>query len=148
MNKIEEKQHSNGKNSISRRNILKSLVGIPVLGFFGYSFIRNWKYQDRERYRILNKLGLDKISEPGSLKTNSGKKRDLLRIGMIGFGNRAEALARGLGFMHPAETERRKKNGTLAEWLEQEDMNIAITGICDVFNLHSGRYEYCYYWNM
>ena len=30
-----------------------------------------------------------------------------------------------------------KKNDTLKDWLAQEDLNVAITGICDVFDLHA-----------
>ena len=30
-----------------------------------------------------------------------------------------------------------EKKGTLADYLEQEDLNIAITGVCDVFDLHA-----------
>jgi predicted dehydrogenase len=30
-----------------------------------------------------------------------------------------------------------KKNNTLDEWLEQEDLKVAVTGVCDVFDLHA-----------
>ena len=39
--------------------------------------------------------------------------------------------------MHPGDVEARKKNNTLKDWLAQEDLNVAITGICDVFDLHA-----------
>ncbi len=69
----------------------------------------------------------------------AGGKGDLLRIGLIGFGNRAVTHANGLGYMHPEDAEKRKLNGTLEDWLMQEDLNVAITGICDVFDLHAER---------
>ena len=39
--------------------------------------------------------------------------------------------------MHPDDVEAMKKNDTLKDWLAQEDLNVAITGICDVFDLHA-----------
>ena len=33
--------------------------------------------------------------------------------------------------MHPDEVRRRENNNTLKSWLEQEDLNVAITGVCD-----------------
>ena len=41
--------------------------------------------------------------------------------------------------MHPEDIERRKKNKTLDNWLTQENLNVALTGICDVFDLHAER---------
>ena len=56
---------------------------------------------------------------------------------LIGFGTRGQQLANGLGFMHPEDTARKEKDETLAEWLGQEYLNVALTGICDVFDLHA-----------
>jgi predicted dehydrogenase len=73
------------------------------------------------------------------LRSSSGGKGNLLRIGIIGFGNRATAHANGLGYMHPDDVKKRRKNGTLEDWLLQDDLNVALTGICDVFDLHAER---------
>ena len=62
-----------------------------------------------------------------------------MRVGFIGFGNRASQLSNSLGFAHPDQVKGREANGTLAEWLEQEDLNVAVTGICDVFDQHAER---------
>lgn len=124
---------------IDRRSVLKSLAGIPVLGLFGYAALRNWKYENRERQQILSKLGLDEITSPETQVYRGKADGEPLRIGMIGFGNRAAALARGLGYMHPDEVEKRRQQGTLEQWLEQEDLNVTITGICDVFDLHASN---------
>lgn len=121
---------------ISRRNALKAFAGIPIAGLFGFELLRKIDYDKNKRSRIVRELGLDKmefsISDYGKEET-----RELIRIGIIGFGRRAEQLAAGLGFMHPDEVERRAKNNTLRSWLEQEDLHVAITGICDVFDLHA-----------
>jgi predicted dehydrogenase len=124
--------------TIKRRTLLKALAGIPVLGLFGIQVARKSSYDKEKREQIVRELGLDNIEAPAVIK-NSGKKGDLIRIGIIGFGNRAATLASGLGNLHPADVEKRQVNGTLANWLEQEDLNVAITGICDVFDLHAEK---------
>lgn len=129
------KQGENNKPSIKRRTVLKALAGIPVLGVFGLELSNKQSYDKEKKSRILKELGLDKIELP-SLQPMTGKS-DVLRIGIIGFGNRATAHANGLGYMHPGDVEKAKTNNTLEDWLMQEDLNVAITGICDVFDLHA-----------
>lgn len=121
---------------ISRRSVLKAFAGIPVAGIFGYEWFRKINYDNDKKDRIARELGLDKMEFPVQ---DYGKEaiRDTLRIGIVGFGQRAEQLAAGLGFMHPDEVKRRESNNTLINWLEQEDLHVAITGICDVFDLHA-----------
>ena len=85
----------------------------------------------------MKELGLEGTQTPG--KVSKSAKGDLLRIGIIGFGNRAKQLSNGLGFIHPADLEERRKDETLDDWLAQENLNIAITGICDVFDLNAEK---------
>ena len=127
-----------GKPALKRRTLLKALAGIPVLGAFAFELSGKRSYDLEKKNRILKDLELDKISIP-SLQPLSGGKGDILRIGLIGFGNRAVSHANGLGYMHPEDAENRKLDGTLEDWLLQEDLNVAITGICDVFDLHAER---------
>ncbi len=56
---------------------------------------------------------------------------------MIGFGNRAVQLARGLGFIHISEAEDQKGSSRFADWMAQDDLNVELVGICDVFDLHA-----------
>ena len=121
---------------VKRRTLLKAMAGIPVLGVFGIAALEK-KSLDREKKKAVNAaLGLDEAEAPAVLRSGTSKG-DLLRIGIIGFGSRANAHAHGLGFMLPEDAEERKKNGTLDDWLAQENLNVAITGICDVFDLHA-----------
>ena len=129
---------NDGQSSIKRRTLLKALAGIPILGFFALELTKKWSYDMEKKNRILEELGLDNMNAP-VLRSSSGRKGDLLRIGIIGFGNRAVAHANGLGYMHPDDVEKRRKNGTLEEWLLQDNLNVALTGICDVFDLHADR---------
>ncbi|UCE05515.1 MAG: Gfo/Idh/MocA family oxidoreductase, partial [bacterium] len=99
-----------------------------------------------KKNQLLSELGeIDKPSV-GVTKTTVKKSGELIRIGIIGFGARGEQLARSLGFAHPdwieskrKAAERNKLDKTLEDWLQQEHLNVAITGICDVFDLRAER---------
>ena len=135
--KPEELKESGTKTSLQRRTILKSLAGLPVLGVLALEVIKKWNFEGQKKNRVIEQLGLENINSSISVQSSPATKTDLLRIGMIGFGVRAQQLSNGLGFMHPSDTEKRKKANSLSRWLEQEDLNVAIVGICDVFDLHA-----------
>ena len=122
---------------IKRRTLLKALAGIPVLGAFTYELTKKSTYDLKKKKRIVDELGIGDIQTPNVLKSTN--KGELLRVGIVGFGNRAGAHANGLGYMHPSDVIKRKENNTLEDWLAQEDLNVALTGICDVFDLHAQR---------
>ncbi len=125
------------EGKIKRRTLLKAMTGIPVLGVFGYELFKELSFQKGKDKQIMQKLGLGDLKSPVLIKKSSG--RDLLRIGIIGFGTRAVVHANALGYMHPEDVLNRKKNGTLQDWLLQDDLNVAITGICDVYDRHAQR---------
>jgi len=133
----DEQKDMNENRSFKRRTLLKALVGIPVLGYFTAETLRKFDYDRAKKSRVIKELGLDDFKAPEVLTGSSGKKGDLLRIGIIGFGARAVAHSNGLGYIHPNDVQKREDNGTLEDWLAQEDLNVAITGICDVFDLHA-----------
>jgi predicted dehydrogenase len=120
-----------------RRTLLKALVGIPVLGIFAFELFKKISYDREKKNRIIKELGLDSIKVPEIIKSPAGAKGDLIRIGMIGFGSRATALANALGFMHPEHVADRTNSNSMKDWLAQEDLNVAITGVCDVFDRHA-----------
>ena len=124
------------KNTIKRRALIKALAGIPVLGVFAFELFKKWTYDQEKKNRVLEDLGLQNLNAPVIIKSREAKG-DLLKIGIIGFGARAVTHANGLGYIHPDDIEKRKKAGTLEDWLAQEDLNVAVTGICDVFDLHA-----------
>ena len=136
-----KEKKENGSNvekpAIQRRTVLKALAGIPVLGLLGYGVLDKNAYDKRKKNRIVEELGLNDIQAPGERKSSSKDINDLIRVGIIGFGGRARALSSALGFLHPSDTEKRREAGSLENWLEQDDLNVAIVGICDVFDLHA-----------
>ncbi len=117
---------------------MKALAGVPVLGFLGFEILRKAKYDHAHdtRREILNELGLGDI-ESRIAQVPAPSKGDILRIGIVGYGVRGGQLARALGFMEretfniPGEAEK------LATQIEFGNLNVAVTGICDVFDLHA-----------
>jgi predicted dehydrogenase len=125
---------------MDRRTILKAMAGVPVLGVFAYEAMKNLSYAGEKMNRssqVIKELGLDGIQSPKIAASPSGKKGDTIRIGFIGFGSRAKQLASALGFLHPSDAEGKKKKGNLEDWMRQEDLNVELAGICDVFDLHA-----------
>lgn len=139
MKEMEENQGLAGGSKVEmpRRTLLKALAGIPVLGLFGAGVLHKSNYERDKRKALIRELGLDSVEFPSLDYGQAKAKGDLIRVGFIGFGTRARQLSNALGFMHPDDTKRRMENGTLKGWLEQECLHVAVTGICDVFDLHA-----------
>ncbi len=126
-------------NNISRRTLLKGLGSLPILGLFSYKVMEKQSLAEFKKQETLAELGIDKLETPVIKKYDSSTKNNLIRIGIIGYGSRAKYLAKGLGFMHPDFVEQKKLDNTLKTWLDQENLNVAITGICEVFDLRAEK---------
>ena len=118
-----------GLSGTSRINVIKALAGLPIAGFLGFQVWRKSKFDSQKRNSVIDQLGLDSIEFPESDYGTGKPTGDVIRLGIIGFGNRGTQLSRSLGFMHPDEVNERKQNITLKSWLEHENLNVAITGI-------------------
>lgn len=126
---------------MKRRDILKGLVGVPVLGLFAHQLFKKKKSSQLKKDAILSELGISEKDKPLESPAIVHQKGDLIRLGIVGFGARGTQLARSAGFAHPAWIEsmkqaalKNKLDKRLEDWLNQEDLNVAITGICDVFD--------------
>ena len=125
------------KMTIGRRTLLKALAGLPVLGILGLKMLEEKSFDKKKANKIAEELGINDIKLQDTPKSSSKDKKDLIRIGIIGFGVRGKQLLNAMGYMHPLDVQAKKTDGTLNNWLEQEYLNVAITGICDVFDLHA-----------
>jgi predicted dehydrogenase len=137
---------SERKVLFDRRDILKSLATFPVLGVFFYKLGKKKALDDYRNRQILNELGMDKKAPAVLPKTSPRKGGGAIRVGIIGFGGRGENVARAAGFAHPDWVEQEKKsaaeneqNTALKDFLAQEDLNITLAGICDVFDIRAER---------
>ena len=134
-NDSENTDKQTGKEKLSRRSVIKGLAGVGVLGALGVLSFEKHSNQPEKVVDLTGKLGL--TDAPYIKKSTSGENKDLLRIGIIGFGLRARQLSKALGYMHPEKMSEAKKNETLEDWLEQENLNVSINGFCEVFEDHA-----------
>ena len=138
-----KKQNPDGKGkNITRRDLNKGLATIPVFGALYYNVIKKQLSDALRKQQILDELGL-KDSAPAVIPQTTG---ELVRIGLIGYGFRGDQVVRAAGFPHPEWVEEQlevtQKTGRdirLKALLEQEDLNIAITGVCDLFDVRAER---------
>jgi predicted dehydrogenase len=139
---MENKEKQN-TSRFTRRELLKSLATLPVLGAFAYGIYRKNQYDQVLNSNIIKELGMDYHPVEFKAKPANGK---LIRIGLVGYGIRGEQLMRGAGFAHPEWIDEVKKSGQenpsdnrYEQFLEQDDLNLQITGICDIFDIHAER---------
>lgn len=125
---------------MKRRDLLKGFATVPVLGAFAYS----WYHK-----QSLDKFLKTSIQEEIQLKATApelpliGPMDKQIRLGIIGYGIRGKQLARAAGFAHPdlidewIEAATSNGNDTRYQnYLEQEDLNIVVNGVCDIFDTY------------
>lgn len=124
-------------NKWNRRDILKTLGGIPILGTVWFSGASLAESAKKEKQFLLETLNI-KASPPPASGPMSG---DPLRIGIIGFGIRGEQLCRAMGFattkwlkdMSEA-LNKNPKDTRLTDFKAQENLNIKLAAVCDIFD--------------
>jgi predicted dehydrogenase len=144
--KISREPEKEEKVSLGRRDILKGLATIPVFGPFLYALLKKKLSDDFKKKEILAELGVSTKAPAVLPETVMKKSKELIRLGIIGFGTRGEDLVHGAGFAHPDWIERKKKqarenklNKGLETFLTQEDLNVVLSGVCDVFDVRAER---------
>ena len=129
------KENKDSKPSLSRREAIKACLTLPILGVLGYGAYKKFKYhkQQQDLSQIFNFSSQQQIAPD-----MSGK---VIRLGIIGAGIRGKQLMRALGFAEPNVIEnmrqaslKNSKNTNYQNFLEQDDLNIVITGICDIYD--------------
>jgi predicted dehydrogenase len=144
--KKDSKQNNNSipgtsAHKIGRRDILKGIAAVPVLGAFSYAWLRKNKIDEkfREQMREVVQLTSQPVELAPSLK--DGKP---IRLGFIGFGIRGKQLMRAAGFPEPSWIDEQKKaalenkqNKNYESYMEQEQLPIEINGVCDIFSVYS-----------
>ncbi len=130
---------------IERRDILKGLATVPVLGAFFFEFWRKKSSDDEKKREIFAELGLNKQA-PAELPKSTAKTGGLIRLGIIGYGGRGTDLIKATGFAPPDWTEAKLKDAqadkfdkSLEIFLKQDDLNVVLTGVCDLFDWRAER---------
>jgi len=130
----------------TRRDALKGLGGIPILGAVWWAGATNTVAKKSERSELMEYLNI-KPSLPSTTQLIGG---DPVRVGIIGFGIRGEQLCRALGFatnewiedMKAAKTEAKaegKEHTALEDFMAQEKQHVKLTGICDIFDYRANK---------
>jgi len=132
------------KKGLNRREWLKNLSTVPILGAFAYAVYKKQQYDKFLRQNILEETQMSNETE--SSHTSSGTSGEKIRIGIIGYGIRGNQLLKAAGFAHPQEVEELKQSATndpqdsrYQNFLAQEDLNIEINGVCDLFDIYAEK---------
>jgi predicted dehydrogenase len=142
----EDSEKQNSKKGVGRREVLKSLATIPFVGALLYGAFRKKSLQHYRQTRLIEELNLGSINEPVAFTPVSSGNNDVLRVGVIGFGIRGEQLLRAAGFAHPEFIDGwaraaalNRADDRLEHYLNQEDLNIRITAVSDIFTVNTKR---------
>jgi predicted dehydrogenase len=121
----------------SRRDILKGLSTVPVLGLFSERVYSKYQAEKAANKIILPDLGISSSTEsiiPSANIVSGGEK---IRIGVVGNGMRGPQVFRALGFAEKSWSANQMKDGlpnaNLQNFLAQDNFNIEITGVCDTY---------------
>ena len=125
-----------------RRDILKGLGGLPILGTVWAAGATYSTRKKKEKSAILESLNI----EAPPARSWGSQEGDPLRVGIIGFGGRGEHLCRSLGFATKEWLAEMKENAEvdandtrLKEFLAQDPLNVELTAVCDVFDVKAER---------
>lgn len=116
---------------MKRRDLLKSLAGLPFLGAYGYLLFDKQcntpKAEDNEFIQFLQKKLPESTQRPNYI---AGSKK--IRIGIIGAGSRGTYLMKALGFVKPENIDSMNERARLL-FAEQPNLNTEIIAICDLY---------------
>ncbi|MDR0824890.1 MAG: Gfo/Idh/MocA family oxidoreductase [Prevotella sp.] len=123
--------------SQGRRDALKALVTVPVLGAMAYGVYKKQKH-DATLRNVGDVFNISKDSLNIAELQPNGKQ---IRLGIIGCGIRGKQLLRAIGFATPQalqdlidESKKDKKDTRYQLFKEQEDLNVVLAGVCDIFD--------------
>ncbi|MDP4221981.1 MAG: Gfo/Idh/MocA family oxidoreductase [Bacteroidota bacterium] len=125
---------------VGRREVIKTLATVPLLGAMAYGVVktRKTKFVNRDISDVFN------LSNANAVYLQPQKGGKQIRIGIIGFGIRGRQLMRGLGYAEPSYIdtliEAKKKNPDdtrYDQFREQDDLNVVVSGVCDIFDKYS-----------
>ncbi len=140
---MNEKPQSEKGNRMNRRDLLKGFATIPVIGAFAYGAWKKRRMDHLRRHRLSRELNMSTGSPEYKRYAHDG---DTIRLGIIGFGIRGTQLMKATGFVQPdtilewKEAAVQNPGDTRYEdFLQQDDLNVAVNGVCDLFDVHANR---------
>lgn len=136
---VKKNPEQDGQPDKGRRNALKTLATVPVLGALAYGVYQ--KKKDALRGRNISDVFQVSGDQATFLEPEANGKQ--IRVGVIGFGIRGKQLMRAAGFAEPSWIDKmieankaNKKDTRYEQYLEQDDLNIVVNGVCDIFDVY------------
>lgn len=127
------------KRSLNRRDLLKGIATVPVLGAFAYGVWRKKKLDHYRSHQLRDELNMSSMEPSGAKRTWDG---EALRIGIIGYGIRGKQLMKAAGFAMPGEIQKWKESADensndkrYRDFMEQDDLNLVVNGVCELFDV-------------
>lgn len=138
----EEKTPSEREVSQGRRDALKAIVTVPVLGAMAYGVYSKKKAESNNR----NAAEMFRFRTEVAPYSSPSSDAETIRIGIIGFGIRGTQLTQGLGFATPEYVENliqqskiNPENSRYQDFMEQDDLRVVITAVCDIFDTYGEK---------
>ena len=129
-----------------RRELFRALASVPVLGALAYGVFRKKSTADEKRRKIFEELGVTGDAPAVIPEAVSSPPSERLRFGIVGYGGRAQAVTRGAGFAPTEWTDRQARAAArnprargLDSFVNQHDLNLELTAVCDLFDVHAER---------
>ncbi len=140
---MSEKENSTPANNMNRRDLLKGFATVPVIGALAYGTWRKRRMEHIRSHKLARELNMSTGSIEYIPYKHDGEK---IRIGLIGYGIRGTQLMQAAGFVTPETIQawkdaaaRDSGNTRYENFLQQDDLNIEIAGVCDLFDVHAER---------
>jgi predicted dehydrogenase len=140
INKPSAKAETKKSSAIGRRDVIKTLATVPLLGAMAYGLVKTRKnvLLDRDISDVFQ------LSNKNAVFIQPLAKGKQIRVGLIGFGIRGKQLMRALGFAEPSYMDNLVKAKEVNPddtrydvFMEQGDLNVVINGVCDIFDVYS-----------
>ncbi|MBW6461163.1 MAG: Gfo/Idh/MocA family oxidoreductase, partial [Bacteroidales bacterium] len=125
---------------MNRRDLIKSLISLPVVGGLAYAFYRKRKFEKLLKTSIQEELNIQ-FTAP-ELRPAGGQEKEI-RLGIIGYGLRGRDILLAAGLAHPKMVDEmnegaftNKLDKRYEDYLAQESLNVRVTGVCDIFDIY------------
>lgn len=138
-------ESSNGeerKVSQGRRDALKAMATVPLLGAMAYGVYRKKKVEGVNR----DAAQMFRFRSDAAPYTSPSSDAKIIRLGIIGFGIRGEQLMQALGFATPEYVENlivqnkaNPENTRYQDFMEQDDLRVEVTAVCDIFDTYASK---------
>ncbi len=131
------------KNKKGRRDVLKSLATVPVVGALAYGWYRKKQHDLLLKKSIHEEVNIDAVNPVAIREVPKDKQ---IRLGIIGTGGRGRSLLKAVGFLNPemiddwiASAKENSNDNRYEEYLEQEDLNVVVNGVCDIYDINAEK---------